>query len=150
MKPHVEYRDADHSPAELSEERSALGACLFGQAAEAARMLERDDFSVTANREIFLAICALVERGEAQLEVSLLAAELRARGLLEQVGGLPYLTDLDYGVTPERSMESRVKVLRECAERRRLFKIAEEVERKASDWTQPPGETLDWLKGVAR
>ena len=98
-------------PADLGEERSALGACILGQAPEAARLLEADDFSVTANREIFSAVCALVERGEAALEVGLLAAELRSRGVLDAVGGVPYLEDLDFGVVPERSMQSRVGIL---------------------------------------
>ena len=127
-----------------------LGACILGQAAEAAKLLEGDDFSVTANREIFAAISALVERGEESLEIGLLAAELRSRGLLESVGGVPYLEDLDFGVVRERNMQSRAKILRELADRRRLLKTAEEVERRALDWTRPPSETLGWLREVTR
>jgi replicative DNA helicase len=138
------------SPVDLGEERSALGACILGQAAEATRLLETEDFSVTTNREIFAAICALVERGEVSLEVGLLAAELRSRGVLDAVGGMPYLEDLDFGVVPERSMESRAKILRELADRRRLLKTAEEIERRALDWTRPPSETFGWLLEVIR
>ena len=148
--PHAQRPGLSTSPADLGEERSALGACLLGQAAEAAKLLEADDFSLTANREIFSAICALVERGEVSLEIGLLAAELRSRGLLESVGGVPYVEDLDFGVVRERSMESRARILRELADRRRLLKTAEEVERRALDWTRPPSDTLDWLREFTR
>jgi hypothetical protein len=40
VKPHIQTRDADRSPADLAEERSALGACILGGAAEAAKLLE--------------------------------------------------------------------------------------------------------------
>jgi replicative DNA helicase len=150
MKPQLQCYEPSRSPADLGEERSALGACILGQAAEAARLLEADDFSVTANCEIFAAICALVERGEQSLEIGLLAAELRSRGVLETVGGVPYLEDMDFGVVPERCMQSRAKILRELADRRRLLKTAEEIERRALDWTRPPSETLGWLRDVTR
>jgi replicative DNA helicase len=127
-----------------------LGACLLGQAAEATRMLEPEDFSVTVHREIFAAICGLVERGDVPLEVSLLAAELRTRGVLDAVGGIAYLEDLDRGVVPQRSMQSRAKILRELAVRRRLLKAAEKLECAALDWTRPVPETLSWLREVAR
>jgi replicative DNA helicase len=149
MKPQQSC-EATRWPADLLEERAALGACLLGQAAEATRLLEADDFSLAANRETFSAICALVERGEAALEIGLLAAELRARGVLDAVGGVPYIEDLDRGVVPERKMESRMKVLRGLADRRRLLKTAEEIERRALDSTTPTAETLGWLREVAR
>jgi replicative DNA helicase len=133
-------------PADAGEERSALGACLLGQAVEGAQLLQAGDFSLAVNREIFEAICTLVERGEVSLEVSLLAAELRSRGTLDTVGGVPYLADLDYGVVPERRMQSRAKILRGLALRRQLLKTGEEVKRRALDWTLPPSETLDWLR----
>src|SRR5207245_1614177 len=85
-------------PADVGEERSALGACVIGQAAEAVSLLEAADFSVAANREIFAAISDLVRRGEAHVEIGLLAAELRARETLDGVGGQPYLQDLTLGV----------------------------------------------------
>jgi hypothetical protein len=136
-------------PADLSEERSALGACLLGAAAEAVRLLETEDFSVTAHREIFGVIRASAETGETQLETGLVAAKLRARGALDSVGGEPFLQDLTLGVMSKRSMESRARILRELADRRRLLKTSEELERRATDWTQPPSETLTWLRDDA-
>jgi replicative DNA helicase len=150
VKPQVQRCEPTRWPSDLMEERSALGACIMGQAAEAARLLEADDFSLGANREIFSAICALVEREETALEIGLLAGELRFRGVLDHVGGVPYLEDLDSGVVVERSMQSRAKVLRDIADRRRLLRTAEEVERRALDWSQSPSETLGWLRETTR
>jgi hypothetical protein len=97
---------------------------------EAVRLLNIDDFSLTAHREIFAALLDLVFRGERVLELSLLAGELRKRGTLEAVGGEAYLVDLDRGVVPERKMESRRSVLREFADRRKVVKVAEEAIRR--------------------
>jgi replicative DNA helicase len=89
-------------------------------------LLESDDFGLTAHRHIFAAICSMVARGETAIEVSLLAAELRSRGVLEAVGGVPYLEELDRGVVTESKLESRVRLLRGLSDRRRLLKAAEE------------------------
>ncbi len=137
-------------PADPLQEKSALGACLLGQAPEISRLLEPDDFSLTTHRDIFAAIRRMVERGETGIEVSLLAAELRSRGTLEVVGGIPYLEDLDRGVVPETKLESRFKVLRGLANRRWLLKTAAEIECRALDLTTPAAETLGWLREVVR
>jgi replicative DNA helicase len=133
-------------PGDLLSERSALGACLLGQARQIASLLGADDFGLSANREIYAAICSMVGRGETAIEVSLLAAELRSRGVLDAVGGIPYLEDLDHGVLTETKLESRVKVLRGLADRRRLLKTAEQIERRALDLTVPAAETIGWLR----
>ena len=141
---------ANRWPADLAEEKAALGACLLGQGVETARMLNLDDFSIIPHREIFSAIVALVECGELSIEIGLLAAELRSRGALDRVGGEPYLTDLDYGVVLERPMKSRIRILRGFAERRRLIQIAEEIDHRALDLTQPVAKTMSWLQEVTR
>jgi replicative DNA helicase len=133
-------------PSDIQEEKSALGVCLLGSASEGVRLLTPDDFSLTSHREIFAAICKLVSRGEMAIEISLLAAELRRRGTLEAVGDMPYLADLDFGVVPERTMASRLKVLRELATRRRVLRIAEEATLKTCDLSRPVAETLAWLQ----
>jgi replicative DNA helicase len=133
-------------PADLGEERSALGACLRGQATEGVELLRVDDFSLPANRAIFLGIQALVERGESALEISLVAAELQTRGVLDSIGGVAYLEDLDFGVVLGRSMQSRTRILRNWAQRRRLLRMAEETERRALDPTLPVSDTIEWLR----
>jgi replicative DNA helicase len=133
-------------PSDIQEEKSALGVCLLGLATEAAGLLTPDDFSLTSHREILAAICELVSQGERAIEISLLAAQLRRRGTLEEIGDVAYLADLDYGVVPERPIASRLKVLREFATRRRVLTIAEEATRRASDLSQRIEETLAWLR----
>src|SRR5215472_6999014 len=129
-------------PADIAEEKGALGVCFLGQATEAVRLLGVDDFSLSSHREIFATILELVGRGELALEISLVAGELRKRGSLEQVGGVAYLADLDFGVVPERGMESRMKLLREFADRRRVLRVSEEAMRRSMDLRQPIAQTL--------
>lgn len=133
-------------PADVAEEKGALGVCLCGQAREATLLLSPSDFSLTSHREIFAAICELINRGELNIEISLLAAELRRRGTLERIGDVAYLADLDYGVVVERSMASRLKILREFADRRQVLTIAREAMRRASDFTKPISETKAWVQ----
>jgi len=110
------------------------------------RLLGVDDFSLSSHREIFATILELVGRGELALEISLVAGELRKRGSLEQVGGVAYLADLDFGVVPERGMESRMKLLREFADRRRVLRVSEEAMRRSMDLRQPIAQTLTWMR----
>ena len=137
-------------PADLGLERDALGACFCGQAQDAARLLEQDDFSLDSNRKIFAVICHLVEEGETELEISVVAHELRKRGELELVGGIAYLCSLTDGVLARRPMASRVAYLRKCAERRRFLRISEELEHRARDWSIDVEETRGWLSKAAQ
>jgi replicative DNA helicase len=133
----------------------------LGKAAEAAKLFRVDFFSTTSYREIFLAIRALVEAGEGEsaLEVTQLAAELRRRGKLSQVGGWSILCDLTTGVVVSLSMESRARKLQRYALRRRLIAIFAEIEKRALDLTWPVEadkttlllvETAtNWLRGAA-
>lgn len=135
-------------PTDLGEERAALGACFVGQAADSARLLLPDDFSLAAHREIFVAVCALVAQGETALEEVLIAGELRRRDALDAAGGLCYLSDLADGVVLARPMESRAKRLHEFAERRRLLIASAELARRARDLTTPVSEIRVWLREV--
>jgi hypothetical protein len=136
-------------PAHVDEERYALGACFCGQAVDATRLLEEDDFSLGAHREIFAAISALIEEGETAIEFPLVAGELARRGQLDAIGGTPYLCDLADGVVLARPMASRAKRLREFAERRRLLTASAELERRARDLATPVCQTQAWLREVA-
>ena len=146
MTPQHSSGPANSWPVDVAEEKAALGVCLLGRAHDATRLLTAEDFGLSAHREIFECLCALVARGEATLEISLLAHELQSRGRLEAIGDVAYLADLDYGVVPERAMESRVRLLREMAERRRVLRIAEEAIERASDLCQPIAQTQAWLR----
>jgi replicative DNA helicase len=137
-------------PALLDEERYALGACFCGQAVEATQLLQADDFSLRAHREIFAAICALVADGEPALEEPLVAGELARRGQLDAVGGMTYLCDLADGVVTARRMESRAKRLHEFAERRRLLSASADLERRARNLACSVSETKVWLREVAQ
>jgi replicative DNA helicase len=137
---------ASISLADIAEEKAALGACFLGQARDAVRLLASDDFSLSSHREVFAVISDLVSRGEVALEISLVAAELRKRGGLEAIGGVAYLADLDHGVVPEREMNSRVKILRDFANRRRVIRAAEVALTSAQDLTQPLAFTIESLR----
>jgi len=137
-------------PAHLDEERYALGACFCGQAVDATRLLEADDFSHSGHREIFAAIASLVEAGETAIEEPMVAGELARRGQLDAIGGAAYLCDLADGVATARAMASRAKRLREFAERRRLLRASVELEHRTRNLACSVDETKAWLREVAQ
>jgi len=142
--------DGSAWPVDIAEEKAALGVCLWGKAKEVVRLLTADDFSVSAHRDIFAAICGLIDQGESVIEVCLLAGELRRRGRLDAIGGVAYLSDLDHGILLEREVTSRVRVLRELAERRHVLRVAKATMRRALDLTQPIAETKAWVQESLR
>ena len=82
-----------------------------------------DDFGVPAHKLIFEAMC----RVQPPLECATIAGELDRHAKLESSGGWAYLTELDYGVVPERLMRARLTQLRKLARLRRLVRLGEEL-----------------------
>jgi len=117
----------------------------MGQASDAVKLLQPDDFSLSAHRAIFAAIKELVRCGDCVIDYSLLAAALGKNRALDEVGGAPYLTGLDLGVVPEIPIESRVRYLRPLAERRRLLKLLERGIEQLADPGTDTDETKSWL-----
>lgn len=146
-----EAEDSGSWPANLSEEKGALGAAVLGRAVEVVQLFTVDCFSTSANVQIFRAIGTIVAAGEADgpLEIAQIVTVLSRHGTLEACGGWAYLCDLTTGVRPARPLQSRLEILREMASRRKLLRISFELEARAVDLTQPTAETLSWLQAEA-
>ena len=121
--------DSRTPPHNLDAEASLLGAMLLdeipvGLAIE--RQLDPKDFYKPAHGHIYAAIKSLSSIGEA-IDAVTVSEELRRSNLLDDMGGLNFLLDLQ-NATPSISSASRyVNIVRDTATLRRLIKGASEI-----------------------
>jgi replicative DNA helicase len=116
-------------PHNLAAEESLLGALLLsrdvvGQVAELG--LQADHFYKPAHQHTYIAMRGLMTSGQ-PVDVITVADELRRGGLLDEVGGLPFLQELQ-NATPAISNASRyAKIVLDTALLRRLIGVASEI-----------------------
>ena len=82
-------------PHDLEAEQSLLGAMMLDSNAVAAAIerVQADDFYQAAHRSVFQALLDLYQ-GQKPCDLVTLQAELRAKNVLNEVGGVAYLSQL--------------------------------------------------------
>lgn len=127
-------------------EKAVLGEILSNNTAysDAAVMLTAEDFSLESNRRIYGLIVDLIESGETA-DLVTVSSRLRDKKLLDSVGGMPYLLDLQQLIVRGR-ITSHCKAIREKSKRRQLLRICELGLAAASDTTDPTAEIIGALE----
>ncbi len=117
-------------PNNLEAEMAVIGSILVDREMMAAvsEILSPADFYAHVHETIFAALAQLYERGE-PLDKITLAEELRRRDLLEQVGGLPYVTSLMDTVPTAASAEYYANIVREKSSLRGLIHAGGQIAR---------------------
>ncbi len=115
-------------PQNLEAEQAVLGAILLDKDAiiTVMEIIEAEDFYRTAHQRIYQAIIVLMEKGE-PIDLITLTAELQNKKILEEVGGVSYLTDLANAVPTAANVEFYAKIIQEKAIIRKLIKTATEI-----------------------
>lgn len=131
-------------PQNLDAEQAVLGALMVDRelipvVSEIAR---REDFYAPHHATLYDVIVALYERGEPVDKVSV-AEELRRRRLLDDVGGLEFLTQLLNAVPTTASAEYYAKVVAEKAVLRALITAGGRISVMGFEPTDNVEETLD-------
>ncbi len=131
-------------PHSLDAEMAVLGAMLQDRAAvvKAIELLEADCFYREAHRVLFQAIVALFERG-VTVDLLTVAEELRRQGVLEQVGGTAYLTELTVRVPSVAAVEHYARIVLEHYLKRSLIRTAAEIIYACYDESTDALEELD-------
>jgi hypothetical protein len=131
-------------PHSLDAEMAVLGAMLQDRAAvvKAIELLEADCFYREAHRVLFQAIVALFERG-VTVDLLTVAEELRRQGVLEQVGGTAYLTELTLRVPSVAAVEHYARIVLEHYLKRSLIRTAAEIIYACYDESTDALEELD-------
>src|SRR5690349_8832551 len=103
--------------------------------------IRADNFYFDAHQKIYQAICELA--GENQpIDLVLLHDRLRKNKQLEDVGGVPYLTELWEAVPTGANAEYHAKLVRDAAMIRSLIHSGNEILRDAYDRTQSADELV--------
>jgi replicative DNA helicase len=117
-------------PSNLEAEMAVLGSLLVDREMMSAvgEILAPSDFYAHVHETIFIALLQLYERGE-PLDKITVAEELRSRGLLDKIGGLPYLTSLMDTVPTAASAEYYAQIVREKSALRGLIHAGTQITR---------------------
>jgi len=115
-------------PHNLEAEQAVLGAILLENDAIAAAMehVTPDDFYRAAHQRIFEAMVQLFEESE-PVDLVTLSTRLKDQGLLEEVGGIGYLTELANSVPTAANVGYYARIIEEKAMLRRLIRTATQI-----------------------
>jgi replicative DNA helicase len=112
----------------LEAERSVLGAILMDKDAivRVVEFLRPSHFYRPAHTNIYDAVMNLYDRRE-PADLVTIPAELKKQGLLEESGGVAYLTELINSVPTAANVEHYARMITDEATRRDLMKVASQV-----------------------
>lgn len=105
-------------------------------------ILRPEDFYREAHQRIYSAMWHLAERGE-PVDLVTLTDELRARGQLDAVGGVSYLTTLLDSVPTAANAEYYARIVRDRAVLRGLIQAAAEITKAAYEPTDDVASVVD-------
>lgn len=135
---------ADRTPPQNTEaEQAVLGAIFLEQEAlvTASEMLTPGDFYRPAHQRIYQAMLELGERGE-PVDLVTVTAELESKKLLEDVGGVSYLTDLANAVPTAANVEYYCRIIEQKAILRQLIRTATKIVTDGYNQAEDLGDLL--------
>src|SRR4030095_2035770 len=119
-------------PHSAEAERAILGSVLLDNSLvnHAIELLRPEDFYVRAHQFVFRSMIALSERGS-EIDPLLLSEELRREGVLEQAGGMTFISELTYGLPHFTNVAAYAKVVKDHSLMRQLVKVANKITSEA-------------------
>nr|WP_216369197.1 MULTISPECIES: replicative DNA helicase [unclassified Brevibacillus] len=146
----------DRVPPQNNEaEQSVLGAVFLSKEAliTAIEILRPEDFYKTAHQRIFKTMQDLYERGE-PVDLVTVTAELQDHKLLDEVGGVTYLTEIARSVPTAANIEYYARIVEEKSLLRRLIltatKIANDGYSREDDVTQILADAERYILEIAQ
>jgi replicative DNA helicase len=131
-------------PQDLDAESAVLGAILISPEASdiVAQIIKAEAFYKKANALIYQAMMELRSTNQ-PFDVVILKSELQSRGLLEEVGGAGYLSELVDAVPNAANAEYYAKSVRDKAMLRQLISTTAEIQSDAYGSQRSTEELLD-------
>lgn len=119
-------------PQDIEAEGSLLGALLLDKNAvvAVADSLVPYDFYGSSHQKIYAVVLDLFDKGE-PIDIMTVSSALKTRNMLEEVGGLNYLTDLVESVPTAAHAAHYAQLVKEKKVRRDLISISAEINEKA-------------------
>lgn len=115
-------------PQNIEAEQAAIGSMLLDKDAivKAVDILSAEDFYKDAHRVTFDTIVSMYEKGE-PIDLVTVTEQLRRRGSLEQIGGIPYITTLASTVPTAANIEYYARIVKEKAVYRALVRVGTNI-----------------------
>lgn len=131
-------------PTNEDAEISVLGAMLLDNNVIdlVVQILNKDSFYKKAHKDIFQTIIDLYNKEHA-VDLVILKEELSKRALLEDVGGIGYLMEIEESVPMAANVEYYARIVREKAIKRNLIDTAIKIQKDACDDILDSDELLD-------
>ena len=132
-------------PNNLIAEQSVLGAMLLSKNAmqKACDALTSESFYFDNNAKIFSTLSELKNKKNVEIDTTTLTTELKNKGILKEVGGVEYITDL-YNIVPTAAnVESYIKIVQDAAMLRRLIDVSTDITTSAYESDKDINRTLD-------
>lgn len=131
-------------PQNLEAEQAVLGSIFLDneRLVEAQEYITADDFYKRAHRLIFQSMLTLTEYNQA-IDIVTLKNQLEQENLLEDVGGLAYLTELAMAVPTAANVEYYAKIVEEKSLLRNLIQTATSIVTKGFEQGEDVATILD-------
>lgn len=131
-------------PQDLDAEKSLLSAMLLSQDVlqHCLIALHEDDFYLPKHKTIFRAILELSEKGLPVEPVSL-SDQLKSQGMLERIGGMSAILELNQDTFSLTSWEHHIEILRRNATLRSLIAASANIQMLAFDAPEDTKEVID-------
>lgn len=115
-------------PNNIEAEQSVIGSMLLDKNAisTASEILTGDDFYKEAHRQIFNAALELYNRNE-PVDLVTIVDSLRGKGILDNIGGITYLSNLVSSVPTTANVKYYAKIVEEKSTLRKLIKSSSEI-----------------------
>ena len=131
-------------PQSIEAEMSVLGAMILDNEVInlVIPILNKLSFYKTAHRELYQAIVDVYDKGQ-PVDLVVLREELKKRSLLEKVGGVEYLMELEEVVPTIGNVEYYANIVREKAIKRNLIEVAATIQKQSFEESTDTEQLLD-------
>ena len=131
-------------PHDIQAEQSVLGAMFMSTKAlrKCTESLFKENFYLDSHSKIFEVIKDLAEN-DRPIDMTIVVSELEKRKILNQVGGIEYITELTSIVPSAANADEYIRIVIENAVKRRLIETALKIETDSYNWSDSLDELLD-------
>ncbi|MEG0825852.1 MAG: replicative DNA helicase [Bacilli bacterium] len=131
-------------PHDVEAEQSVIGAMFLSKNAlqKAVESLDKELFYIDAHIKIFGIISDLCEK-KSSVDITTVSSELKKRGLLKQIGGNEYLSELVTSVPTAANIDEYIKIVDENAILRKLIDETTVITSECYQQTKPFSEILE-------
>ena len=134
-------------PQSIEAEQAVLGAIILeGESiTKAIDVLSPEDFYKEPHRKIYTAMLELFDKNE-PIDLITLSEHLKDKGVLEEAGGISYLSQLATVVPTSANIRYHAKVVREKALLRAIIRSCTEIVSKVYEMPEDAEEMVDYAE----